>query len=108
MILRKKIFVLVFLCSANMLPAQDSVSVSQIMAAEKMLDLEFTPAKRDSMISGVADNLRLYHYMHQNNLSNSIPLPLWFDPVLPGKHFNKQQLPLQWSIPDNVKLPDNK
>jgi Asp-tRNA(Asn)/Glu-tRNA(Gln) amidotransferase A subunit family amidase len=105
---RKKIFIIILLISSNIVFAQDSVSLSQLISAEKMFDLDFTPAKRDSILSGAADNLRLYHYLHQTSLSNDVPLPLWFDPVLPGKHFNKQQLPIKWNIPDNVSLPQNK
>ncbi|HEX4373477.1 MAG TPA: amidase, partial [Puia sp.] len=105
---KKKSFIIILLISSNIVFAQDSVSLSQIISAEKMFDLDFTPAKRDSILSGAADNLRLYHYLHQNSLSNDVPLPLWFDPVLPGKHFNKQQLPIKWNIPDNVHLPQNK
>ena len=37
-----------------------------------------------------------------------MPLPLWFDPILPGKHFNHKQYPIKWNIPDNVSLPANK
>jgi Asp-tRNA(Asn)/Glu-tRNA(Gln) amidotransferase A subunit family amidase len=108
MYFRKKIFIIILLISSNVVFAQDSVSLSQLISAEKMFDLDFTPAKRDSILSGAADNLRLYHYLHQNSLSNDVPLPLWFDPVLPGKHFNKQQLPIKWGIPGNVNLPQNK
>ncbi|HEY4875643.1 MAG TPA: amidase, partial [Puia sp.] len=108
MSLRKKIIIIILLISSNIVFAQDSVSLSQLISAEKMFDLDFTQAKRDSILSGAADNLSLYHYLHQNSLSNDIPLPLWFDPVLPGKHFNKQQFPIKWNIPDNVNLPQNK
>jgi Asp-tRNA(Asn)/Glu-tRNA(Gln) amidotransferase A subunit family amidase len=108
MYVREKLLLVILLISSNIVFAQDSVSLSQIISAEKMFDLDFTPAKRDSILSGAADNLRLYHYLHQNGLSNDIPLPLWFDPVLPGKHFSKQQLPIKWNIPESVNLPQNK
>src|SRR5579862_2063446 len=105
---RKNPLILTLLVSAHIVFAQDSVSSVQIASAEKMFDLDFTPAKRDSILSAASDNLRLYHYLHQNSLSNDIPLPLWYDPVLPGKHFSNQQLPVKWNIPGNVSLPKNK
>src|ERR1700753_1597547 len=108
MIFSKYFFAGTFLFLSNFLTAQNSVSLSQLISAEKMFDLDFTPAKRDSILSGAADNIRLYHYLHQNNLSNDVPLPLWFDPVLPGKHFNKQQHSINWDIPANTTLPQNK
>jgi Asp-tRNA(Asn)/Glu-tRNA(Gln) amidotransferase A subunit family amidase len=108
MLLGNKTLAAVLLIWTNLALAQDSVSLSQIISAEKMFDLEFTPAKRDSILSGAADNLRIYHYLHQNSLPNDIPLPLWFDPVLPGKHFNKRQHEIKWEIPEDVRLPKNK
>ena len=62
--------------------AQD-VSVSEIINTEKMYDLHFTDAKRDSMVKQLNANLQFYQYLHGFNLANSVPLPNWFDPVLP-------------------------
>ena len=90
-----------------LLPAQD-VRVSQIAAAEKMYDLEFTVIKRDSMISAVNNELLYYQYLHKHNLPNDVPMPMWFDPTLPGMHFNTIQQPIKWNIPENVSLPKNK
>jgi Asp-tRNA(Asn)/Glu-tRNA(Gln) amidotransferase A subunit family amidase len=107
MYLRKWLFIIFFLLAASVSFAQDSIALSQIISAEKLFGLEFTASKRDSIVSGAADNLRFYRYLHQNVISNDVPLPLWFDPVLPGKHFNHRQLSIEWSIPDNVILPRN-
>ena len=67
--------------------AQD-VSVSEIAAAEKMYGLQFTEAKRDSMMNQLKTNLLIYQYLHSYNLPNSVPLPQWFDPVLPEMKFS--------------------
>ncbi|HZZ75521.1 MAG TPA: hypothetical protein VFE04_06305, partial [Puia sp.] len=64
--------------------AQDSVSASQIETAEKLTALYFTPVKRDSMASILTDRIKTYNYIHAQNLSNEMPLPLWFNPLLPG------------------------
>jgi Asp-tRNA(Asn)/Glu-tRNA(Gln) amidotransferase A subunit family amidase len=87
--------------------AQDTVTLQQEMGAEKMYGLKYTDAKRDSTLSGLADNLKTYSYLHDQNIPNNIPLPLGFDPVLPGLQFNMQQQPLAWNIPDTVSLPKN-
>ncbi len=108
MALRKNLFIAALIIISRFVSAQDSVTLSQVIAAEKMFDLNFTSAKRDSIISGANDNLHFYQYLHQNNLPNDVPLPLWFDPILPGKHFNHKQYPIKWNIPDNVSLPANK
>jgi Asp-tRNA(Asn)/Glu-tRNA(Gln) amidotransferase A subunit family amidase len=87
--------------------AQDSVTLQQEIAAEKMYGLQFTEAKRDSMLGGLSNNLKTYQYIRDQNLPNQVPMPLWFDPVLPGMKFNMQQEPVQWHIPNDVALPQN-
>ncbi len=99
----------VLLLSASIvLSAQDSVTIDQIVAAEKMYDLDFTPAKRDSILSGAYDNLHFYRYVHQHPLANEVPLPLWFDPLLPGRKAPTKQIPLDWKIPENQPMPKDR
>ena len=81
------------------------VSVSEIINTEKMYDLHFTDAKRDSMLNQLNANLRLYQYLHGFNLPNSVPLPNWFDPVLPAMKFDTKQQPINWSISADVVMP---
>jgi Asp-tRNA(Asn)/Glu-tRNA(Gln) amidotransferase A subunit family amidase len=85
--------------------AQDSVTNSQVVGAEKVFVLNFTQSKRDSMISSLTDRLKTYNYLHAQNLSNDMPLPLWYSPVLPGMTVPHKQLPVQFNIPDQVQLP---
>ncbi len=84
--------------------AQD-ISVSEIINTEKMYDLHFTDAKRDSMVNQLNANLQLYHYLHGFNLPNSVPLPNWFDPVLPTMKFDSKQQPINWNISGAVVMP---
>ena len=84
--------------------AQD-VSVIQIINTEKMYDLHFTDAKRDSMVNQLNANLQFYQYLHGIDLPNSVPLPNWFDPVLPTMTFNTKQQPINWNIPVAVVMP---
>lgn len=81
------------------------ISASEIITAEKMYDLHFTDAKRDSMLNQLNANLRLYQYLHGFNLANSVPLPNWFDPVLPNMTFDNKQQPINWKIAANIAMP---
>jgi Asp-tRNA(Asn)/Glu-tRNA(Gln) amidotransferase A subunit family amidase len=81
------------------------VSASQIETAEKLAALHFTPVKRDSMASVLTDRIKTYNYIHAQNLTNEMPLPLWFNPLLPGMMIPRKQLPVQFNIPEQVKLP---
>ncbi len=97
--------VLIFLSAGISARAQDTISMDQVIGAEKMIDLQFTTVKRDSLISGLDSNLHFYQYMHRQDLPNALPMSLSFDPVLPGMHFDRQQKPLEWNIPAGVELP---
>jgi Asp-tRNA(Asn)/Glu-tRNA(Gln) amidotransferase A subunit family amidase len=101
---------LIFLLSvyALHLYAQDSVKLAQEMAAEKMFGLNFSDAKRDSTLDGLNGNLKLYEFLHQQNIPNNIPMPLGFDPTLPNMHLNMQQDAITWNLPENVQLPADK
>jgi len=86
--------------------AQD-VLVNEIIKTEKMYDLHFSDAQRDSMVNQLNANLHLYQYLHGFNLPNSVPLPNWFDPVLPTMTFNTKQEPINWNIPAGVVMPSD-
>ena len=88
--------------------AQEGVSPEQIAGAEKMAGIQFNAWKRDSMGNQLNSNLRVYRYLHSFQLANSVPLPQWFDPVLPGMRFDTKQLPVHWAIPEQVAMPSNK
>jgi Asp-tRNA(Asn)/Glu-tRNA(Gln) amidotransferase A subunit family amidase len=94
--------------SVTIIRAQDSIQTADIQSAEKMYDLRFTPEKRDSMVSQLKTYLQYYRYLHQFNLPNSVPMPMWFDPIVPGMRFNKKQLPIVWDVPEQASLPSNK
>jgi Asp-tRNA(Asn)/Glu-tRNA(Gln) amidotransferase A subunit family amidase len=101
---------LLFLCLLRVIngSAQDSVTLSQVVSAEKMFGLHFTPVKRDSMTSILTDKLKTYNYLHAQNLSNDIPMPLWYSPVLPGMVVSRKQVTVQFVIPDQVAIPVDK
>jgi Asp-tRNA(Asn)/Glu-tRNA(Gln) amidotransferase A subunit family amidase len=67
--------------------------------------LSFSQIKRDSMISILTDKMKTYSYLHAQNLSNEVPMSLWYSPVLPGMTVPRKQLPVQFNIPDLVDLP---
>ncbi len=60
------------------------------------------------MLNQLNTNLQYYRWLHTFDLPNNVPLPQWFDPVLPGMKFSTQQKTINWNIPANVALPTNK
>ncbi|WP_018612029.1 amidase [Segetibacter koreensis] len=104
-VVRIKIALAFLLFFNHHINAQDSIITAQIANTEKMYDLHFTPAKRDSMVDQLKIYLQYYRYVHSFNLPNSVPLPQWFDPVLPEMNFNTKQNKIYWNIPENVTMP---
>ncbi|MGZ3749889.1 MAG: amidase [Mucilaginibacter sp.] len=104
----KKILALVLLTlpfSDNLI-AQASITRDDVAASEKMNDLRFNGAKRDSMLDGLSKNAKTYNYYHSLNLRNDAPLPLSFNVALPNQLIPKKQNPVHFNIPANVQLPE--
>lgn len=99
---------LLFIFMPAVAAAQDTLTIRDIHAAERVLGLQFTPAERDSLFNNVKQNRHEYEKMRQYKLDNSVPLSTWQSPVLPGMQFNPKQNPVNWNIPANVVVPINK
>ncbi|MEO8415069.1 MAG: hypothetical protein ABI472_15485 [Ginsengibacter sp.] len=54
--------------------AQDSITISDIQAAEKIISLHFTLPKEDSLVNMVQERSKEYDKMHRYSLDNSIPV----------------------------------
>jgi Asp-tRNA(Asn)/Glu-tRNA(Gln) amidotransferase A subunit family amidase len=107
-IFMKKFLVLCCMINAITATAQDSVSLNQLTGTEKMFALNFTPAKRDSMVGILGDRVKTYNWLHAQNLPNEMPMPIWFNPVMPGMTVPHKQLPVVFPIPENISLPADK
>ncbi len=86
----------------------DEITNEAISKAANIIGLNFTEAERDSMIEGLADNREKYKTLRSFPLKNSVPPALIFNPVPVGNTFNHRQKPVEFSVPDNVPLPDDK
>jgi Asp-tRNA(Asn)/Glu-tRNA(Gln) amidotransferase A subunit family amidase len=100
-------FLILFLILAFIARAQDTVTHSQIVGAEKMFDLNFTEAKRDSMAGFLKDRVKTYQYLHSQDLKNDEPIPLWYNPVIKGVLVPHKQLPVEFNLPGQVSLPSD-
>jgi len=104
----KFIILLIFaFASSNQLYAQRVITKDDISASENMNGLHYNDAKRDSMLDGLSKNLKTYTYYHSLNLKNDAPLPLSFNVTLEDMTIPVKQLPVHFTIPAAVKLPEN-
>ena len=97
-----------FSCFVFAAYGQDTLTVKDIPAAERVIGLQFKQAERDSLFDDVKNSTREYNKMRQLKLDNSVPLSTWQSPVLPGMKFNMKQDFIKWNIPSNISLPKNK
>ncbi len=77
-----------------------------VAAAETIMGLEFTPAERDSLIPNLEEFRRSYQRIRAVPLSNAVPPVLQFNPIPRGFQVPKQQKPIHWSEPGEVRVPD--
>ena len=92
---------------SNQLYAQRVITKDDISASENMNGLHYNDAKRDSMLDGLSKNLKTYTYYHSLNLKNDAPLPLSFNVTLEDITIPVKQLPVHFTIPAAVRLPEN-
>jgi len=78
-----------------------------VMAAEQLLGLSFSEAKRDSMLGDLKENLDNYQKLRTITLDNSVPPALAFNPIPAGKKFETKRRPPVWSKPAKLAVPAN-
>ena len=96
------------LCINISVYCQDTLTVKDIAAAERVIGLQFKSSERDSLFDDLKNSVKEYNKMRQYKLDNSVPLSTWQSPVLPGMKFNMKQDLIKWNIPSNISLPKNK
>ncbi len=81
------------------------ITGKMVAAAESLMGLEFTSAERDSLIPNLEDFRRAYQRIRAVPLSNDVPPALQFNPVPRGFTIPREQRPIRWSDPGDVRLP---
>ena len=86
---------------------QNPITVDNVVSAEKIIGLEFTQAKRDSMLDDLFDQLKNYENLRKVSLPNSIPPAILFNPIPAGFQFEKAKTLFKMSPPGKVVMPKN-
>ena len=93
-----------FICAQE---AEKKINKTNIENAEKLIDLKFTDAERDSMQGDLNNQLSNYENIHKVHIDNSTPPAVLFNPVPVGFRFEQKQNPLEFSDYSYVKMPSN-
>ena len=83
----------------------DRVDPGMMREAAALAGLEFTAEEYGLMVDEVNKNFDHYEEMRQTSLDNSVPPPLYFDPVVPGMRFDRTERPLVRSETPAVTRP---
>lgn len=85
-----------------------SITKENIEYAEKIIDLQFTDAERDSMLGFLEEQKSNYKNIRSVELQNNIMPSVLFNPIPAGFRFSYEQKPVEFSDYSNTKLPANK
>ena len=96
-----------FLLISNLIQAQDHSGPDSLDIAGKVFGLDFTKPERDSMRTGVEDNLESYIQIRKHTIGNEVPPAVAFNPVLPGMTFQSRQQAITWIYDNELQRPDS-
>lgn len=100
------LYCLLFSLYTSAQPKADSIR--QIKEWAKWYDLVFTEIETDSMLNDVLDFTDVYKKMHKTLPKNNLPYPFAFQPTPYGFVVPTKQQKINWNIPSNTTLPNNK
>ncbi len=85
---------------------EGTATLEGIREAAKLAGLDFTESEQEAMLEGVNKNLSRYREIRGNSLPNEVPLPLYFDPRVPGES-SDWSVGFRASPPPRVERPGN-
>ncbi|MDR3627480.1 MAG: amidase [Ignavibacteriaceae bacterium] len=98
-----------FLGAAFIITSENTTVTKEIItAAEKMIGLKFTEAQQDTMLGLVSDHLKNYENIRKENLPNSIPPAVLFNPIPEGFKAPAGKSTFVLSDYSKTKLPKDK
>src|SRR6056297_1028220 len=108
------ISLILMLSVANFIHCQESqnekkpVDKETIGNAEKVIGMHFDDAESDSLLENVNNFLENYEKNRQVDIKNSVAPAVKFNPVPGWMIIQKEQSKINWELPENVSLPENK
>jgi len=95
-----------FLTSCN--NRSEEITNEDLSSAEKIIGLDFSNTERDSLIDDLSALVEDYEKIREEDIPNHIAPKLTFDPRPVGFDLDTEQEEIDWQIPENIELPENK
>jgi Asp-tRNA(Asn)/Glu-tRNA(Gln) amidotransferase A subunit family amidase len=102
------LFVCLFFLNSKLFLQTDTAFVNKhnIKSAEKLFDLTFTDAERDSAQDNLKSYLKSYKVIHNSDLNNRVPPAILFNPIPVGFENSAQQQELKYDDYSKTELPN--
>jgi len=84
-----------------------SITTVDIAGAERLIGLQFSEAKRDSMLDGLNDQRENYSRIRRVSLPNSVVPAIQFNPIPPGTTFRQVRKHFVASGISDIPVPKN-
>ena len=102
----KNIFLIIIIIFAGC--DRKEITTGDVVAAEKIIGINFTAAERDSLLDGLKDQLSKYEELRAIDLSNHVEFPLYYNPHPAGMNLPKGRDKFDFNdvptvVPDNIE-----
>lgn len=84
---------------------QAEITLEMIDHATRLAGLEFSADELGDMLNGIRNNLAGFRSMREIGIDQSVPPPLYFNPVVPGQRFDDAQIPFVLGDREAVERP---
>ena len=83
------------------------ITVAMVKAAAQLAGLDFTDEEHEMVVRGVNQNLSRFESIRETSLDNSVPPPMYFNPMVPGLDVDRSSRPVRTSQVPNLRRPGN-
>lgn len=94
--------------ACNQSDDSEKIKESDIASAEKLIGLQFDKSEQDSLMDNVNDQKSSYGKIREVEIDNSTAPAFLFDPVPGWMDIQKVQRDLNWGLPSDVEIPEDK
>ncbi len=97
-----------FLFGFAVASVDNGITTAMVHQAAKLIGLDFSEKQNEMMLQGLEVNRQAYNAIRTAGLLNQHAPALVFNPLPAGFSIPSDVSPIQWEIPANVPLPENK
>ena len=83
------------------------VTLEMIIEASRLAGLEFTIEEQEAMVEGVNKSLTTIDEIRDFHIDNSIPSPLYFNPLVSGVNVDTNKKPFRPTVPSGIRRPND-